>query len=66
MQAWLKALLHLLPISHVSRLTSLHWHTLKQLDKRQLDAAVGTFEPDDVRRLVMDEVACTKAIATSR
>ena len=60
LQAWLEALLQLLPISHVSRLTGLHWHTLKQLDKRRLDAAVGTFEPGDVRRLVMDEFALHK------
>jgi len=32
LRAWLEALLQLLPISHVSRLTGLHWHTLKQLD----------------------------------
>ncbi|MDH4651973.1 ISL3 family transposase, partial [Pseudomonas sp. BN606] len=60
LQAWLEALLQLLPISHVSRLTGLHWHTLKQLDKRRLDAAVGTFEPGDVRHLVMDEFALHK------
>jgi len=26
--AWIEGLLQLLPISHVSRLTGLHWHTL--------------------------------------
>ncbi|MFO5782855.1 ISL3 family transposase, partial [Klebsiella pneumoniae] len=33
---------------------------LKQLDKRRLEAAVGAFEPGDVRRLVMDEFALHK------
>ncbi|MUH94920.1 ISL3 family transposase, partial [Pseudomonas aeruginosa] len=33
-----------MPISHVSQLTGLHWHTLKTLDKRRLQAEVGTFD----------------------
>lgn len=45
LRVWLEGLLQLLPISHVSRLTGLHWHTLKTLDKR---------------RLVMDEFALHK------
>lgn len=57
LRVWLEGLLQLLPISHVSRFTGLHWHTLKALDKRRLEAEVGTFEPGDVRRLVMDEFA---------
>lgn len=60
MRAWLEGFLQLLPISHVSRLTGLHWHTLKALDKRRLEASVGAFEPGDVRRLVMDEFALHK------
>ncbi|MEO4049023.1 ISL3 family transposase [Pseudomonas sp. CAU 1711] len=60
MQTWLEGLLQILPISHVSRLTGLHWHTLKAIDKRRLEAAVGAFEPGDVRRLVMDEFALHK------
>ncbi|WP_439861292.1 ISL3 family transposase [Pseudomonas sp. MBLB4136] len=60
LQIWLEGLLQLLPISHVSRLTGLHWHTLKAIDKRRLEAAVGAFEPADVRRLVMDEFALHK------
>lgn len=57
---WIESLLQLLPISHVSQLTGLHWHTIKTLDKRRLQAAFGTFEPGDVRRLVMDEFALHK------
>ncbi|BAN49534.1 ISL3 family transposase [Metapseudomonas resinovorans] len=60
LRVWLEGLLQLLPISHVSRLTGLHWHTLKTLDKRRLDASVGAFEPGEVRRLVMDEFALHK------
>lgn len=58
--AWIESLLQLLPISHVSQLTGLHWHTIKTLDKRRLQAAFGAFEPGDVRRLVMDEFALHK------
>lgn len=57
---WIESLLQLLPISHVSQLTGLHWHTIKALDKRRLQATFGTFEPGDVRRLVMDEFALHK------
>lgn len=60
LRVWLEGLLQLLPISHVSRLTGLHWHTLKTLDKHRLEASVGAFEPGEVRRLVMDEFALHK------
>ena len=58
--AWIESLLQLLPISHICRLSGLHWHTIKTLDKRRLEASVGAFEPGDVRRLVMDEFALHK------
>lgn len=60
LRVWLEGLLQILPISHVGRLSGLHWHTLKNIDKRRLQAAVGTFDPGDVRRLVMDEFALHK------
>lgn len=60
LETWAEALLQLMPISHVSQLTGLHWHTLKTLDKRRLQAQFGTFDPGDVRRLVMDEFALHK------
>lgn len=60
LQTWVEALLQLLPISHVNQLTGLHWHTIKAIDKRRLQARVGTFAPGDVRRLVMDEFALHK------
>lgn len=63
---WLESLLRLLPISHLSQLTGLHLHTLKTLDRRRLEAEVGDIKPGEVRRLVMDEFAHTKAIATPR
>lgn len=58
--AWVEALLALMPISHVSRLTGLHWHTIKAIDKQRLQQQFGAFEPGDVRRLVMDEFALHK------
>jgi transposase len=60
LRVWLEGLLQILPISHVGRLTGLHWHTLKNIDKRRLEASVGAFDPGDVRRLVMDEFALHK------
>ncbi len=60
LRVWLEGLLRILPISHVSQLTGLHWHTLKTLDKRRLETEVGAFEPGTVRRLVMDEFALHK------
>lgn len=60
MVTWIEALLPLLPISHISQLTGLHWHTIKAIDKRRLEASVGGFKPGDVRRLVMDEFALHK------
>lgn len=57
MAAWIETLLALLPISHISRLTGLHWHNIKALDKRRLQDMVGDFSPGDVRRLAMDEFA---------
>lgn len=60
LQTWLEGLLRILPISHVSQLTGLHWHTLKALDKRRLEAQAGAIEPGDFRRLVMDEFALYK------
>jgi len=60
LRVWLEGLLRILPISHVSHLTGLHWHTLKALDKRRLETEVGAFEPGAVRRLVMDEFALHK------
>nr|WP_243656895.1 hypothetical protein [Vibrio crassostreae] len=32
----MEQLLHLLPIKHISQLTSIHWHTIKEIDKRRL------------------------------
>jgi transposase len=60
LQAWLEGLLRILPMSHVSKFTGVHWHTLKALDKRRLEAEAGAIEPGDVRRLGMGEFALDK------
>lgn len=60
--AWIESLLQLLPISHICQLSDLHWHTIKILDKRLLEASVEALVPGDVRRLVMDEFPSTRAI----
>lgn len=59
-RAWVEALVQLLPIKHVSRLTGLHWHTIKAIDLQRLARRHGQCEAGDVRRLVMDEFALHK------
>ncbi|GJA65925.1 hypothetical protein KAM351_45360 [Aeromonas caviae] len=56
MQCWIEALVQYLPIRHVSQLTGVGWHTIKEIDKRRLQTSVGTIELGEVRRLVMDEL----------
>lgn len=58
--AWVEALAQLLPIAQVAKLTGLHWHTIKEIDQRRLEARHGQFEGRGVRRLVMDEFALHK------
>jgi transposase len=58
--AWVEALVQLLPIAHVARLTGLHWHTIKEIDRLRLEAKHGEFEAHGVRRLLMDEFALHK------
>ncbi|TKB50304.1 ISL3 family transposase [Ferrimonas sediminicola] len=53
-------LLELLPVKHVAKLTGLHWHTLKGIDKQRLERVVTEPEWGKVRRLVMDEFALFK------
>lgn len=60
LQAWVEALVGLLPIQHVSVLLGLHWTTIKDIDRRRLEAAHGAFDGRGVRRLVMDEFALHK------
>ncbi len=60
LRAWVEALTELLPIAHVAKLTGLHWHTIKEIDKARLQRKFGAFEGRGVRRLVMDEFALHK------
>jgi len=60
LRAWVEAMVQLLPIAHVARLTGLHWHTIKEIDRLRLEAKHGEFEGRGVRRLVMDEFALHK------
>ncbi len=60
LEAWVEALVQLLPIRHVCQLTGLHWHTVKCIDLRRLEATHGAFDAEGVTRLVMDEFALHK------
>ncbi len=60
LKSYVEGLLKILPIKHISEHTGLHWHTIKEIDKRRL--AVDVKEPDwsSVSKLVMDEFALFK------
>lgn len=60
LSAWIEVLAQLLPIRHISQLTGLHWHTIKEIDKRRLQREVGQFDATGVTHLVMDEFALHK------
>jgi transposase len=60
LRAWVEVLTELLPIAHVAKLTGLHWHTIKEIDKARLQRKFSAFEGRGVRRLVMDEFALHK------
>jgi transposase len=61
LKAWVKALVQILPIKHVSQLTGLNWQTIRNIDHRRLKALHGSFNADGVtRRLVVDEFALHK------
>ena len=55
-----EVLLQLMPIKHVSHLTGLHWHTLKQIDKERLTRTLPAPDPASLRYLAMDEFALFK------
>jgi len=49
-----------LPIKHVAEMFSLHWTTVREIDRRRLQAFVAALPPAQPRRLVMDEFALYK------
>ncbi len=50
----------LLPIANIAQLTGLHWHTVKEIDRRRLRQLHGSFDAGQARRLVIDEFALHK------
>ncbi len=53
-------LCRVLPIKQVAAHFGLHWHTVKEIDKRRLDREVGTPDYDELHLLAVDEVAVHK------
>lgn len=49
-----------MPIKHVAEMFGLHWSTVRQLDRRRLQATVEALPSPAPRRLVMDEFALFK------
>ncbi|REL25308.1 ISL3 family transposase [Thalassotalea euphylliae] len=60
LQSYVEGLLPILPIKHISEVTGLHWHTIKQIDKARLAQQVKAPNWSRVKRLVMDEFALFK------
>lgn len=57
---YIEHLLPLLPIKHISELTGVHWHTIKELDRQRLKRVVPEVPWGQLRQLVMDEFAIFK------
>ncbi|HGS5214329.1 TPA: transposase family protein, partial [Vibrio parahaemolyticus] len=36
LRSYIEQLLPLLPIKHIAQVTGVHWHTIKEIDKRRL------------------------------
>ena len=60
LREYIESLLPLLPIKHIAQLTGLHWHTIKNIDKKRLERDVPQVKWGALRRLVMDEFAIFK------
>ncbi len=60
MRCWVEALTKILPIRHVAQLLSLHWHTVKNIDKQRLARDIVPPDRSKLRRLIMDEFALHK------
>ena len=60
LKSYIEQLLPLLPIKHISELTSVHWHTIKEIDKRRLRQVVPSVKWEELTQLVMDEFAIFK------
>lgn len=49
-----------LPIAHVCELTGLHWSTVREIHRQDLERKVAALPPPQPTRLVMDEFALFK------
>ena len=60
LRAYVEGLLKVLPIKHIAEHTGLHWHTIKEIDKRRLAREVKEPDWSLITKLVMDEFAVFK------
>ncbi|WP_305415779.1 ISL3 family transposase [Photobacterium leiognathi] len=60
LRSYIEQLLPLLPIKHISQITGIHWHSIKEIDKRLLQQVVPQVKWEKLRQLVMDEFAIFK------
>nr|WP_241033742.1 helix-turn-helix domain-containing protein [Vibrio maerlii] len=59
---YIEKLLPLLPFKHISELTGVHWHTIKEVDKQRLKRVVPDVPWSQLRQLVKDEFAISRGI----
>lgn len=60
LRSYAESLCKILPIKHVAQLLNLSWHTVKNIDKKRLQAEVKPPDWSSITRLVMDEFALFK------
>lgn len=60
LKGYIEKLLPILPIKHISNLTGVHWHTIKEIDKQRLSNVIPPVDWRNLRQLVMDEFAIFK------
>ncbi|EJV0284184.1 TPA: transposase family protein, partial [Vibrio parahaemolyticus] len=60
LRSYIEQLLPLLPIKHIAQVTGVHWHTIKEIDKRRLQQVVPQVKWGELRQLAMDEFAIFK------
>ena len=57
---WIEVLVQNMPVAHVARLISVHWHTVKAIDYQRLKREQQEPDRKGLKRLIMDEFALFK------
>lgn len=57
---WIEVLVQKMPVAHVTRLTGVHWYTVKAIDYQRLKRERREPDRQGLKRLIMDEFALFK------